>query len=144
MKLLTIIDTLAGKWLNYRTVRSMKSAVVDEPELLHLEASLEKGIDIAVAHPTFAILADELVNLLQENNAPNFLEMIVQPRIDRGQRTVVVTVRYQDGETPAQQCHRLKEELASVNERVERAISVLRIYETGPAKYASDILSGAS
>ena len=118
MNPLTIIDKLAGRWLAWRTWKKIESET-PEPELVDLRVSRGKGLEIILAHPGVATLAAECVRFLQAHDAPNFVQMDLQPRIDEGQRAVIVTVAYKDGEMPAQQIARLRKELEELRE--ERA-----------------------
>jgi len=114
MNLLSKVDGLAGRWLNWRTWQEIKAEAKDEAELLSLEASREKGIELSVTHPNVANLFLELVSYLQSQDAPNFVQVEVKPRINVGKRNVVITVAYSDGEMPGAQCVRLRKELSEI------------------------------
>lgn len=119
MKLLEMIDKLASDYLTWRTKRAMAASKSEEPELLGVNYSQDRGLEIMLAHPGVAILADECINFLTAYDAPNYVEMILQPRIDKGQRAILVTVMYQDGESPASKAIRLQKELDTLTEDLE-------------------------
>lgn len=132
MKLLSAIDRIAASWLDYRTRKEIerrdKSEAVDDVELLDFQVSRERGAEILLSHPNFAFLAQELVSLLQSQDAPNFIQMEVLPRLDRGQRAIILTVAYKDGEMPAVQNARLKREIEELKARLEDMRSEARVF----------------
>jgi len=112
-RLLSKVDAAAGAWLEWRTWKFIEESI-DEPELTSI--NFRKGqLDVVLSHPGVATLASECVSFLQAHNAPNFVEMELMPRIDKGSRGVIVTIAYKDGETPAWQIKRLKQEIAALH-----------------------------
>ncbi len=108
MNLLSQVDKLAKSWLEWRTFKALEN--IEDPEFTQVE--LRRGqIDILLSHPAVAILASECASFLQAHNAPNFVQMELMPRLERGARHIVVTVAYADGEMPARQIARLKKEV---------------------------------
>ena len=100
--MLSLIDKLAGKWLDWRTENFAKC----DPELseMHLHSIEIKngGMEAAIISPAVAHLADMMSELLENNRAENFVSFELLPRLDRGKRPILVTVQWHNGKSPAQ------------------------------------------
>ena len=100
--MLSLIDKLAGKWLDWRTEKLAKC----DPELseMHLHSVEIKngGMEAAIISPAIAHLADMMSELLENNHAENFVSFELLPRLDRGKRPILVTVQWRNGKSPAQ------------------------------------------
>jgi hypothetical protein len=66
--------------------------------------------------------AADAAHYLKAFDATNFVEMELQPRLDLGQRAIVFTVAYKDGERPAMQIARLKKELEQAVEKQQTLV----------------------
>jgi len=106
-----LLDKLAGWYLDWRTHR----AVSNDPELKQFElhkAEINKhGIEIIVHAPAIAILADQAADLLEANNAKNYVQFDMLPRPDRGLHPVRVTVQWANGMSPAEKAAQLTDAL---------------------------------
>jgi hypothetical protein len=111
MNLFRQLDKLAGHYLDWRTEQAMKAVQASEPELVDLSVTKERGLEITLAHPGIAAMAEEAASFLKAYDATNYVQMELQPRIDRGQRPVIFTVAYKNGEMPAAKATRLEKEL---------------------------------
>lgn len=114
--MLEMIDRLAGWWLDWR----MRQAVANHPELKRFGIERfeghEGGFDLVMTTPVAAILADGLAEFLQENNAENYIQFDVMPRLDRGLPPVRVTVQWANGMSPAQKAAMLEERIEELEE----------------------------
>lgn len=82
--------------------------------------------------PVLQYLCDELASLMKENNAPNFLGMQMQ---DNNGDDWMVTIQRVSGETPEEQCKRLKKELSEIK---IAALAVVRFWEDAKASFSSE------
>jgi hypothetical protein len=115
-QLLSQLDKLAGWWLDWRTVQLIKSDPEHvEPELVDLQVSKERGLEMVMAHPLIASLAIEAANFLGDHHASNYVQMELQPRLDRGVRPIILTIAYKDGEMPARKAAKFETALRASN-----------------------------
>ncbi len=115
MNALKLIDKLAAGWINWRMYR-VASKDPDWKELteLHIksiEVTDTNGINILGTAPAVAYLADEAAELLTKNDAKNFIQFDMMPRIDRGLKPIRVTVQWASGLSPAEKCAGLERQI---------------------------------
>lgn len=112
--LFRIVDTLAGKWIDWRTDQEVKS----NPDLADIglkKLDVNNGeINALFVSPAIALMADEASAMLERNNAKNYFEFEMMPRLDRGLPPIVVTVRWKNGKSTAQVNAELKKELEDI------------------------------
>lgn len=80
--------------------------------------------------PVLQYLCDELVALMRENNAPNFMGLQMQ---HKNGDWWMLTIQRVNGETPEAQCRRLREELAALK---QAALAVVKFWEGSKAAFA--------
>jgi hypothetical protein len=106
------LDKLAGWWLDWRTDQAMKQLPPELRELkLHRAEANTREWEIVMFAPAIVYLADQAADLLQQQNAKNYIQFDLMPRIDRGKPPIRVTVQWADGESPAVKAARLEDEL---------------------------------
>lgn len=116
--MLELIDRLAGWWLDWR----IDWAIHSKPELK--QAGLkgaefdENGFHLIASFPGVCILADEAAEMLEANNAKNYVEFDMMPRIDRGLRPVRITVQWAIGKSPAQRVVELEKHIEELQSQV--------------------------
>ena len=107
--MLNLIDKLAGWWLDWRMSNKVKNA----PELQ--EFGLKKaeydnnGFHLIASFPGLVMLADSAAEMLQANNAKNFVQFDMMPRLDRGKKPIRVTVQWASGMSPATKAAKLQD-----------------------------------
>lgn len=116
MNLLSTIDRLAGRWLDWRMDRAART----KPEfgefgLKRLDATMD-GWEIVATYPAVAIIADEMAGFLNAYKADNYVQFDMMPRLDRGLRPVRVTVSWARGEMPSKKAARLEGELKAAHD----------------------------
>ena len=104
-----LIDRFAGWWLNLR----MTQYIAGKPELQDFNLK-EARFDVDDFHmiasfPGVVILAEQCSQMLEANNAKNYVEFDMMPRLDRGIRPIRVTVQWINGLSPAKKATRLVE-----------------------------------
>lgn len=120
-----LLDKIAGWWLDFSADYQARHS--QEMQNMMREFKLKKfdANQATFFTPTAAILADGLAQMLDEANAENYVQFDMLPRLDRGLRPIRVTVQWANGESPAEQNARLREELSKIetikNARVEYA-----------------------
>lgn len=115
--MLALIDILAGLWLNWRMDREVnRNNRVGEMNLQKVEFD-ENGFHLIASFPGVVLLADEAAAMLNANNAENYVEFDMMPRLDRGKRPIRVTVAWANGESPAAKAARLERELDELRTR---------------------------
>ena len=110
--MLKTIDRLAGLWLDWRQSRAIKR----DPDLCEKfdvkRVAVEDGeLKGTFVTPAAAILAEGMSQMLTDAGAENYVQFDMLPRMDRGLRTVRVTVQWADGETPAGKAARLTKQI---------------------------------
>lgn len=68
--------------------------------------------------PVLSMIAGEMVTLLQEHGAPNFLGF----QIPRPDGDLMLTIRRVNGETPEAQCRRLRERVKVLEDAIQPII----------------------
>lgn len=112
--MLEFIDRLAGWWIDWRTDQdAKKNPVIQEFNLKRFDQT-PGGYEIMAIAPGVAILADQAAELLKANNAENYIQFDMQPRLDRGLAPVCVTVQWARKESPANRAARLEKELVEL------------------------------
>jgi hypothetical protein len=61
--------------------------------------------------PAIVYLADQAADLLQQQNAKNYIQFDLMPRIDRRKPPIRVTVQWADGISPAEKAAKLTDAL---------------------------------
>lgn len=109
-----LIDKLAGWWIDWRMSQISKG----DPDLENFKKLDIKdikinqdGFDLFAVSPAIAILAEEAAGMLQANNAKNYVQFDMMPRVDRRMKPIRVTVQWKNGESPAAKAARLEEEV---------------------------------
>lgn len=113
--LLSAVDRLAGWWLDWRMTR----AIASQPDLARfdlrkVEASA-KGWEIEAFAPAVPILAGQCARLMAHYGAQNYIEFELLPRLDRGLRPIVMTIRWANGELPSARAARFEADLQRIN-----------------------------
>jgi hypothetical protein len=111
-----LLDRLACWWLDYRQDQRVRTMKHDHPEL-----AVEPGLkrveigshewEMVATHPGVYMMADEMAAFLEANNAKNYCEFDMMPRLDRGTHPIRVTVQWAYGESPAKKAARLEAEV---------------------------------
>lgn len=106
------IDKLAVAWIDYRTIKELDA--IDDPfiKLEKIEIS-EDGFEAIGISPAIAYLAGECASMLEKNNADNYIQFDMKPKLSL--KPIRVTVQWAKGESPAEQNARLREELKNIN-----------------------------
>lgn len=117
--MLTLIDKLAGWWLDWR----FKQFAEIPTELGNFELKKvvleDDGLTVEGVSPVVAVLAEQAAMMLQKGNAENYLEFDMMPRLDRGLKMIRVTVQWAHGKSPAQRVTEYETERATLTKRVE-------------------------
>lgn len=108
MNILSFVDGLAGKWLDWRM--RQKADNDEHAKLIKVDVN-ERNMEILMSHPTVAYLADECAQILNESDAENYLSFDMMPRIDRKLPWIRVTIQWANGLSPAQKASKLENEL---------------------------------
>lgn len=136
MSIFTTFDNLCGKWLDYRTNQALEQVPVTGLEFFDIHAN-KKGVELLASHPVFASLAVECTDMLAKENAKNYLEMEVMPRLDRGTRAFVITIAFKDGEAPGHKAARLEVEVTRLAALVDSRTAALEKIDKRTYKYFS-------
>jgi hypothetical protein len=122
--MLTLIDRLAGWWLDWRISR----AVAKNPKLQQAgfkRAEVDKnGFHLVASFPGVYLLADEAAAMLEANNAKNYVQFDMMPRIDRQLPPIRVTVQWAEGKSPAQRVLELESALESFLDDYAHAVEL--------------------
>lgn len=108
------LDLLAAWWLNWRTDRAARNNPMVQAMGIQKVQYDETGFHLIASFPAVTALADEAAALLGANQAENYVQFDMMPRIDRGKRPIRVTVQWADGESPASKAARLEKELEAM------------------------------
>lgn len=116
-KLFDFIDSMAGKWLDWRNEKS----IADDEHFELIAAHIDKrATEITLAHPSIAIMAQEAAMMLNESNAENYVQFDMMPRADRKLPWIRVTVQYAQGLSPAAKNAKLEAENKRLVESLTR------------------------
>lgn len=92
---------------------------LDEIKVFGLE--MKNGeVDMTVGSDTFNYITAMLVQMLEQNNAKNFLTTAIEV----GNQKYSVTVQKNGGKTPSEELSELKTENADLRERLEKAVEL--------------------
>ena len=92
---------------------------LDEIKVFGLE--MKNGeVDMTVGSDTFNYITAMLVQMLEQNNAKNFLTTAIEV----GNQKYSVTVQKNGGKTPSEELSELKTENAELRERLEKAVEL--------------------
>lgn len=134
--MLEIIDRLAGWWMDWRTDQAVKSLPPEMRELNLRKAHIDtREWEIVMTAPAIVYLADQAVDLLNQQNAKNYVSFDLMPRLDRGKPPIRVTVQWANGESPASKAARLEDELARLK-AAQQAVAADRA--TAPAREGAE------
>jgi hypothetical protein len=112
------LDRMAGKWLDWRLDRECRSSPQIQ-ELRLLNAYIEPGrYNLMMSGPDIVHLADQAASMLEQQNAKNYIQFDMTPRVDRGLKPVRVTVQWAMGEAPGSKAARLEVELKKTREEL--------------------------
>ncbi len=110
--MLHLLDKLAGWWIDWRTDQAAKTKPdIQEFNLQRYDQTTPGSYEIFALAPGIVILADQAAELLKANNAENYVQFDMMPRLDRGLSAIRVTVQWARGESPATMVARLKNEI---------------------------------
>lgn len=118
--MLTLIDRLAGWWLDMRLDRATKV----DPELARLDIKKavieEDGLTVEGVSPVVALFAEEAARMLDKAKAENYLQFDMLPRFDRGIKWIRITVAWANGKSPAQRVIETEKENAVLRTRIAK------------------------
>ena len=115
----TLIDRLAGLWIDWRIGRAASNnPEIGEFKLQRAEFD-ENGFHMIASFPGVVMIADEAAAMLEANNAKNYVQFDMMPRLDRGKRPICVTVQWAWAESPAAKAARLERELEILTEALD-------------------------
>jgi len=123
--MLTLIDKLAGKWMDMRTRQAIKSThkAKEAEEFTKLEIKdikFDDGyISIKGVSPAIAIMADHAAQMLQKWEAKNYVQFDMFPRPDRSLRPIRVTVQWANGKLPATRVIEMEQEVERLKHKIE-------------------------
>ena len=113
--MLEILDRLAGWWIDLRMEQAVRSLPPEMQELkLHRVTVGTNGFEVVMIAPAVVLLADQAAELLNQQNAQNYVSFDLMPRLDRGKPPIRVTVQWAHGESPASKAARLEAELLAL------------------------------
>ena len=100
--------------------------VAAEPKLLDISASPRDGFQFSIEDPTGAVrlLAQCFSRVLQEQSAPNYVEMLMRSSDDRS--GVIVTLQREAGKTPHQIRAAAEASAAALRAEMQRLVQQLR------------------
>lgn len=141
-----MIDRLAGAWISNRMDRAV-AELKKQPgyEELRLEkANFDKdGWSMDMIHHDVALLAASAAEMLSKQNAKNYVQMVMFPKL--GSQPIEVTVRwYWGGLTPAEKNIQLETELNRIRERAVIFAGQLQAwgYHDAAAQVLTEIITG--
>lgn len=97
-----------------RGMENGKDVMIEE-----LSLSKERGLEMKLQHPLFALLAEELVKMFDKASAVNYVEYTVFTA-KYGQ--MQVCIQRLEGETPAMQNKRLREKIAELEAQMKGGV----------------------
>ena len=111
-KLITnLIDRLANSWINKRIDQETKK--IKSPQFRRAEINKD-GFFAEWIGPEIAFLADQASDMLLKADAKNYVQFEM---IGKNFRRLIVTVQWADGESPAEQNARLRQEIEKLKEK---------------------------
>lgn len=114
-----ILDRLACWWLDRRASDGAAQIAAERRVTMHRMSAGPEGFRMDVLAPDLIHLIDQAAALLNAQSAENYIQFDMLPRLDRtGQRPIRVTIQWMEGESPAQQNARLRDELARLRDAV--------------------------
>ncbi len=129
-----IFDRAGHWWIERRTDQAVKAGGYDKLGL-HRAGFSQDGqrnhFEVTMVDQGEAIfaLAQQAAALLSLNQSRNFLEVTMMPRLTREHpfRPIVLTIRWQDGKTPATLLREMRRALRSANDALQAAALVLEL-----------------
>jgi hypothetical protein len=89
-RILSLIDRIAGTWLDWRTEQVVRSSTINlgikKVEVGH------DGLEMVLMGPAVFTFAEQCAAILNQQNAENYVETHIQPRLDRGLRPIRLTI----------------------------------------------------
>jgi hypothetical protein len=125
------IDKLAGWWLDGRTRANIRGFNAEnKASFRKFNAEIDEDgnytINAFVEHPSVAILAEDACAILEDAGGANYLEISLMPRIDKGRRPIVLTLRWWSGMTPAEKAGKLETALSDLTAVCQRLVDDVR------------------
>lgn len=111
MSIFTLLDKVAGAWLDFRSEQRIKNDPILNKMFLEKASISNTDMEIAMVSPAIAVMADEAATMLNANNAKNYVQFDMLPRVDRGLSAIRVTVQWANGEAPAEKAARLEKDV---------------------------------
>jgi len=138
--MLPLLDKLAGWYLDWRTDQAVKKLPPELHELkLHRAEMNTREWEIVMTSPAIVYLADQVADLLQQQNAKNYVQFDLMPRPDRNKPPIRVTVQWASGISPAEKAAKLADALRQLIPIAESAMQTngdMGIY--GDSLYGAD------
>jgi hypothetical protein len=116
--MLHLIYRLAGRWLDWRTDRKVRKNPDLQDFAVRKFDATGKSFELVASTQAVAIFADEAATFLDENNAENYVEFDMLPRMDRGLRPIRVTVQWANKMSPADKAAKLAAEVEEYRSRL--------------------------
>lgn len=112
---------LARKWwyrlTHWKEVREAERAFMNQ--FSHMSAEMdERGYRLSMSHPAITSIVADLVALMEENKAPNYIEMTLHSKVSYQRFRLLI--QREGGETPSEQNTRLKEEIAGLQAKLRK------------------------
>ena len=107
--MIELIDKLAGRWMDWRSDQAVQELPPELKELNLHRANVEDGsLQLVMTSPAIIYMVDEAAAMLNSQNAENYVQFDMMPRLDRGLRPIRITVAWANGEAPATRAARFK------------------------------------
>jgi hypothetical protein len=119
--MLHLIDRLAGRWLDWRTDRKVRKNPDLQDFKVHSLDVTGKSVELVASTHAVAMMADQAATFLNENDAENYVQFDMMPRLDRGLRPIRVTVQWANGLSPAVRAAKLAAEVEEYRQRLADA-----------------------
>ncbi len=97
-------EALIARWINWRMDRRIKKAIAsgEMPDIeLRKFVTSGKDMEILMAHPGVATMAEQAGKFLKAHNAENYVQFDLMPRLESDLRPIRVTVQWAGGLSPA-------------------------------------------
>lgn len=97
-------EALVARWINWRMDRRIKRAIAsgEMPDIeLRKFAVNGRDMEILMAHPGVAAMAEQAGKFLKAHNAENYVQFDLIPRLESDLRPIRVTVQWASGLSPA-------------------------------------------
>lgn len=110
--MLALIDRAAAWWLNKRIDAQAEAASQATGVKFHKASMDASGFNVTLIAPDLLLLIEQAAGLLNQQNAENYVQFDMIPRLSRQPypRPVRVTVQWMNGLSPAEKNARLERE----------------------------------